>query len=122
MKVLHLFLKSPELSEGLKDFLHLFVSASTKAHAEGVAESMGNYVEMHAEKKRGLDINKVSKESFIHWNGPALSNLTSVLEAALDKRFKGRKTWRFVTKEYNLQSKVVSRLKTEVSRVPFFDD
>ena len=121
MKVLHLFLKSDELYEGLDKFLHLFVSVATKTHAEGVAESMGNYVEMHAEKKRGLDINEVGVESFIHWNGPPVGNATSLLEAALDKRFKGRKSWRFVTKQNNLQSKVVKRLKSENSRVPFFD-
>ena len=115
MKLLHLFLKSEELYECLPNFLHLFVSAATKTHAEGVAESMGNYVEMHAEKKRGLDINDVGVESFVHWNGPAAAN------AALDKRFKRRNSWRFVTKKNNLQSKVVTRLKTEVNRVPFFD-
>ena len=70
---------------------------------------------------RGLDINEIGKESFIHWNGPKLANATSLIEAALDKRFKGRRTWRFVTKENNIQSKVVSRLKADVSRVPFFD-
>ena len=121
MKVLHLFWKSEDLYEGLSDFLHLFVSAANKTHAEGVAESMGNYVEMHAEKKRGLDINDVGLESFVHWNGPPVANATSLLEAALDKRFKGRKSWRFVTKKNNLQSKVVKRLNTEVSRVQFFD-
>ena len=84
MKLLHLFLKSEELYEGLPNFLHLFVSAATKTHAEGVAESMGNYVEMHAEQKRGLDINDVGVESFFHWNGPAVAS------AALDKRFKRR--------------------------------
>ena len=120
MKVLHLFLKSAELYDGLKDFLHLFVSAATKTHAEGVAESVGNYVEIHAVKKRGLDINQVGKETFIHWNGPPISNATPLLEAALDRMFKGRKSWRFVTKKNNLESKVVSRLKSEVSRVPFF--
>ena len=35
MKVLHLYLKSPELYEGLKDFLNLFISVATKTHAEG---------------------------------------------------------------------------------------
>ena len=76
---------------------------------------------MLAEKKRGLDINDVGVESFVHWNDPAVANATSLIEAALDKRFKGRNSWRFVTKKNNLQSKVVTRLKTEVSRVPFFD-
>ena len=121
MKVLHLFLKSETLYEGLPNFLHLFLSAATKTHAEGVAESMGNYVEMHAEKKRGLDINDVGVESFVHWNGPPVANATPLLEASLDRRFKGRSSWRFVSKTNNLQSQTVSRLKTQSSRVPFFD-
>ena len=121
MKVLHLFLKTPELYDGLHDFLHLYVSVATKTHAEGVAESMGNFVEIHSEKKRGLDISDVGVEAYINWNGPPVANASPLLETALDKRFKGRSNWRFVTKENKLQSKVVSRLKKEVSRVPFFE-
>ena len=37
-----------------------------KTHAEEVAGSMGNYVEMHCEKKRGLDITLVGQEAKIH--------------------------------------------------------
>ena len=82
---------------------------------------MGNYVEMHAEKKRGLDINDVGVESFVHWNGPLVANATPLLEASQDRRFKGRRSWRFVTNPNNLKSKTVSRLKTQSSGVPFFD-
>ena len=121
MKVLHLFLKTPELYEGLENILDLYVSVATKTHAEGVAESMGNFVDIHAEKKRGLDISDVGVEAFINWNGPPVANSSDLLEVALDKRFKGRGCWRFVTKENKLQSKVLSRLRKEVSRVPFFD-
>ena len=121
MKVLHLFLKTPELYEGLENILDLYVSFATKNHAEGVAESMLNFVGIHAEKKRGLDTSDVGVEAFINWNGPPVDNSSDLLEVALDKRFKGRGRWRFVTKENKLQSKVVSRLRKEVSRVPFFD-
>ena len=51
MKVLHLFLKTPELYEGLVNIIDLYVSVATKTHAEGVAESVGNFVDIHGEKK-----------------------------------------------------------------------
>ena len=31
---------------------------------------MANYVEIHEEKRRGLDIEDVGKETFIHLDGP----------------------------------------------------
>ena len=82
---------------------------------------MGNFVEIHAEKKCGLDISDVGAEAFINWNGPPVANSRTIIELALDKRFGGRSQWRFITKENNLQSTVVSRLRRDVSRVPFFD-
>ena len=85
MKVLHLFLKTPELYKTLKNLLHLCISVATKTHAEGVAESMGNFVDIHAEKKRGLDISDVGREAFINWNGPPVANAATLLELALDK-------------------------------------
>ena len=75
----------------------------------------------HAEKKRGLDMSDVGVEAFINWNGPPVANFYALLEVSLDKRFKGKGHWRYVTKENKLQSKVVSRLSKEVGRVPFFD-
>ena len=37
-----------------------------KTHAEGVVESMGSYIEMHAEQRRGsMDISDVGKEAMV---------------------------------------------------------
>ena len=45
-----------------------------KTRAEGVVESMGNYVELHADKRRGrMDISDIGVEAMIHWNGPPLA-------------------------------------------------
>ena len=120
MKVLHLFLKFAELYEGLSLVLHLFLRCAAKTHAEGVAESMGNYIDFYSDKKRGLDIAAVGDESYIHWNGPPVHLATSLGQAALDKKFEGRNSWRFVTKKGKAESLVVSRLKKVESRVPFF--
>ena len=120
MKTLHLFLKFPELYNGIAGFLHLFLRCSTKTHAEGVAESMGNYVDFYSDKKRGLDIKAVGDEALIHWNGPPVHLADGLGKAALDRRFGGRRGWRFITKKGKAESLVVSRLKKRVSRTPFF--
>ena len=48
MRILHLFYKEPVLYNGIKNFLHLYLRGLAKTHAEGVVESMGNYIEMHS--------------------------------------------------------------------------
>ena len=120
MKVLHLLLKFSELYEGLSGVLHLFLRCATKTHAEGVAESMGNYVDFYSDKKRGLDIVAVGEESYIHWNGPPVHLAGALGAASLDRKFGGRSNWRFVTKKGRGESLVVTRLKRNVARVPFF--
>ena len=44
---------------------------------------MGNYVEMHSDKRRGLDIDDVRLEARIHWNGPPIHHATRLGESAL---------------------------------------
>ena len=62
----------------------------SKTHAEGVVESMGSYVEMHADKRRGtMDISDIGKEALIHWNGPPLAKADSIGKAAINRIFKG---------------------------------
>ena len=51
-------------------FLHLLLRCVLKKHAETVAESMGNLMDMHCEKRCGLGVENVVKETFIDWNGP----------------------------------------------------
>ena len=82
--------KFPELYEGLDSVLRLFLRCASKTHAEGVAESMGNYVDFYSDKKRGLDITTVGEESYIHWNGPGVHMADALGQAALDKKFGGR--------------------------------
>ena len=49
MKFLHLILREKELYQGIERFLHFFLRCSLKTHAEGVAESMGNVLDMHCQ-------------------------------------------------------------------------
>ena len=81
-------------------------------------------MDMYSDKKRGLDLTDVGKESFIHWNGPPIHMCTELGDATLDLRFGGRK-WHFVkNKSRSLfnDSSVVHRLKQKLPRVPFFQD
>ena len=53
LKIVHLFYKEPSLYLGLEGFLALFLRCLFKTHAEVCAESMGNLVDLHCDKRRG---------------------------------------------------------------------
>ena len=120
LKFYHLFLREKDLYTGIEDFLHFFLRCATKTHAEGVAESMGNNVEMHSDKRRGLDISDVGLEAIIHWNGPPIHYATRLGESTLDRHFGGRRRWHFVTKNNKGESVVTKRLEKEKPRLPFY--
>ena len=90
-----------------------------KTHAEGVVESMGNMVDIHGDKKRGLDISDIGKEALIQWNGPPLAKADRLGKAALDRLF-GVGRWNFITLSNKQDSVVTKRLKDEESSLPFF--
>ena len=119
IKFLQLFLKYEELYSGIECFLHLMLRCLLKTHAETVAESMGNLVAMHCDKRRGLGIEDVGKETFINWNGPPVHMADSLGVKTLNRLFKGKK-WHFVTRTSNLDSEVIKRLKSKPAKVPFF--
>ena len=118
--LLHLILKEPSLFHGIQDFLHLYLRCLVKTHAEGVAESMGNYMDIHGDKRRGsMDIENLGQEAFIHWNGPPLHLADHLGKKSLDRYFK-KSSWNFITQKHKSQSTVISRIKKMSSRVPFF--
>ena len=54
-------------------------------------ESMGNYVELHADKRRGrMDISDIGVEAMIHRNGPPLAWADKLGEACGDRVFGGK--------------------------------
>ena len=116
MKMLHLFLKEESLYSGIEMFMSLYLQSACKTHAEGVAESMGSYVDIHSDKRRGLDVAIVGMESYIHWNGPPIHLADSIGVGSLDSYFAGRTHWRFVTRKNKLESAVVSRLKRQKAK------
>ena len=118
IKFLQLFLKYEELYSGIECFLHLMLRCLLKTHAETVAESMGNLVAMHCDKRRGLGIEDVGKETFISWNGPPVHMADSLGVKTLNRLFKGEK-WHFVTRTSNLDSEIIKRLKSKPAKVPF---
>ena len=79
---------------GAEDFLHFFLRCATKTN-EGVAESMHNYVHMHSDKRRVLDIRDVGLEGRSHWNGPPINCASRLGESAFDRHFEGRRRWHF---------------------------
>ena len=119
-KFLHMFLKYSSLYSGIEDLLHLFLRCALKTHVESVAESMGSIIDLHSDKRRGIDVRVVGEESMIHWNGPPINRANDLLESALDRHFGGRRNWHFITRQNKPESTVISRLKRETVRVPWF--
>ena len=119
MKFLHLFLRKEELFSGIEQFLHLLLRCLLKTHAETVAESMGNLVDLHCEKRRGLGIEDVGRETFIDWNGPPVHHVESLGIKTLNRHFKGTK-WHFVTVANKSDSEVTKKLKSKQPKLPFF--
>ena len=119
MKFLHIFLKEKDLYTGIHNFLHFLLRCVMKTHAEGVAESMGNYIEMHCDKRRGLDIETLGKESYMHWNGPPVHLTEQLGIKVLNRIFKGD-SWHFVTRRNKAGSVVTRRLKCTTAKLPYF--
>ena len=51
-RILHLMLKESGLYTGIEEFLHLYLRYMVTTHAEGVAESMRNNINIHGDKRR----------------------------------------------------------------------
>ena len=61
MNFRHFFLRGKDLYHGKAQFLHCLLQYIAKTHAERVAESTGNYTEIHCDNKTGLNIEDVGK-------------------------------------------------------------
>ena len=120
-KFLHLFLKEPSLYFGLEDFLSLFLRCVVKTHAGGVAESMGNIIEIQSDKRRGrMDIEDAGKEAMVNWNGPPLHLADNLGRKSLDRHFGGRSKWNLITQANKTDSVITKRLQKVESELPFF--
>jgi hypothetical protein len=108
---------------GVQDWMLLFSHCSMKTSNESVVESMGNVLDRHADSKRGLAIEKFTKEAFIHWNIPVSHKRREFLVACLNRRFDGNSDWHFVTNGISKfrVSEVVDRLMRDTSKLPFLE-
>ena len=104
-----------------------YIAESVCAAVVQVVEGMGSVVQMHADGRRGLDVEKYSAEAFIDMNGPTLPRADGIIAAALDRHF-GSKPWHFshtshagLHGTFTLTSKVLQRLKGEPSKLPFLE-
>ena len=94
-----MFLKYDLLYSVIEDLLHLFLRCALKTHVESVAESMGSIIDLHSDKRRGIDVTVVGEESMIHWNRLPVNKANDLLEAVLDRHFGGRRNWHFITRQ-----------------------
>lgn len=109
---------------------HLLASATVRLANESQCEAIGSVVGRHYEHRGSLNVEKVSKEVFISWNGPPpFTQSNSLLRDALQLHFGGGPdTWHFIRvskrpdkiKAYlHESSKVVDRLNKFVSRINY---
>ena len=75
-------------------WLYFFTHMALKTRCEAVVEGMGGVLDIHADKRRHLPMNKSLAEAMIHWNGPLSHEADDFLKRALDKHFSG-KPWNF---------------------------
>ena len=123
--------------KGAEGWLFLFNHMILKTSNEALVESMGGVLDRHATGGRHLQQPDYAKEAFIHWNGPRPHQAVRLLAAALDRHF-GKKPWHFTKTDRGARagsldrtwerhkdfkvSKVVDRLASENSRIPFLAD
>lgn len=111
---------------------HLLASATVRLANESQCEAMGSVVGSYYEYRGSLKVEKISKETFISWNGPPpFEQSNALLEDALQLRFGGGpETWNFLRltrrpdklKTYlHGSSKVVDRLNGLRSRIDYND-
>lgn len=102
------------------DVTHLLLSALSRAHCEGVCESMGSVIKDVVDD-RSIKFENIQEEMFIAYNGPKPWDecTTKLIEESLNEYF-GDKPWHFVrkTKRRSLLetygvSQVVDRKKKE---------
>jgi len=96
---------------------------------ESVVESMGSIIEKIKDIRgssktstRKQDVDDISQELVVHWNGPVLSQCESLVKQALNLHFKGG-SWHFaatdVRSKLHKVSKVIDRLNHEKSALSF---
>ena len=122
---------------GVEDWVFFFVHTALKSSNEAVIESMGCILDQHAAPGRHLPQHAYAEEAYIHWNGPRPHEATKLLVAALNRYF-DNKPWHFTKSDRGARegaldrtwgrhkqwkvSKVVDRLASQPSRVPFMAD
>ena len=122
---------SEALYKDVPDWMYLFELCVTHTSNEAVVESMGNVIDKHASPTRGLLPENYAREAFIHWNGPPLLRADKLLVAALNHHFAGDgpQDWNFVNKvqrgdklKFKHVSKVIDRVRSQPSRLPFMEE
>ena len=76
---------------------------------------MGNYIDLHSDKRRGMEIDDVGKEAMVHWNGPPIHLAEKFGINSLNRKFKGTH-WNFITKNPMTESTVMRKLKKETEK------
>ena len=118
---------TPELREGVQEWLQLFNLCVLKTQNEAVVEGMGSTVDKHAKGQRHLNQENYASETFVDYNGPESHECEGVLTEALHRLFKTKSKgdWRFNSIDRQgrakpwFVSKLVDRHKRKKSKLSF---
>ena len=125
----HKIFTIPSLYTGAQHVLSTLAKIMSSSPPESVVESMGSVVENIRSTRGGSksatnsqDVNDLSEELIVHWNGPPINRCDSVVKQALNIHFKGA-PWHFhatdVRSRLHKVSSVVDRLKKTPAKLNF---
>jgi len=117
-------LSKQNLREGIPDALHLTLTGMTRTSCEAVVEGMGSVLKKKNTQRGSLAVDNLEWETMIRWQGPnpSSNNATILIKNSLDRHFKKRGDWHFVTSvprvKYSV-SEVVDRIRKLPDKIPF---
>ena len=129
IKLYHKLYSDPTLYTGAQHILATLAKIISSSPPESIVESMGSVVENIRQLRGGSktstnrrDVEDLSQELIIHWNGPHISHCDSLVSQALTIHFKGS-AWHFnstdVRSKLHKVSAVVDRLHKTTPKLNF---
>ena len=129
IQIYHKLYSCSDLYVGAEHILSTLAKIMCSSPPESIVESMGSVVESIRQVRGGSksstnrqDVEDLSQELSIHWNGPHISHCSSIVKQALNIHFKGR-SWHFnatdVRSRLHKVSTVVDRLNRTTPKLSF---
>ena len=118
-----------KLFRGIEMVMQALAVSSVKVSCESVLESFVSKYESHFDVRRNMSEEGANEEFEIAINGPNIAHCDSVIKEAMDDYWSAKKSsWHFhkvsvveKLQNYDLDSKVLDRLKNTHSHLPYME-